>query len=376
MAPVKVARGGGLGASRSRRAFRALGVACGVLVAGAVVLMAITLSKERSSGDRTVTTSFTSSTEVAGSPGAMAGAESPTETVAGGGYDFQVPAGPGWSVGEPTTANGDALVERRINGPGGIVIRVVHTPRERARPDPDAVVSVAPFESAVPDSEVFTVSGFPTAECERTTCDDFVLNAPEFGGLAFLASDSGGPASQAARTMAGTLSVGGASPERTGYVIETSDDSPAQFGSFRDDGGSPAGRALRGAFGEPTSQTPSERGCDLQWVAIGVTAELTTYGQGVDACEAGYFLRARLHGAMWRTPTGLRVGSPVEEADAEDVCAPRGQTECAGEGPFYPDGSTLAVHDIECAAGLFPSVIATATGGRVDGFWVYTDGCE
>jgi len=60
----------------------------------------------------------------------------------------------------------------------------------------------------VTDSRKLVLANFPTDECRDRECDDFVLNDPSFGGLALLASDSGGPASKAAARIARSVSAG------------------------------------------------------------------------------------------------------------------------------------------------------------------------
>ncbi len=157
-------------------------------------------------------------------------------------------------------------------------------------------------------------------------------------------------------------------------LVRVSSATPAQIGAFSErDYQGDAGRGLRYAFGAPAHATRSRYGCRLRWPGIGLWAELTTYGQPLDSCRHGYFVRARLSGTSWHTPSGLRIGSAASRARRQAVCGP-GRLKCFRGGT--PPGYVLGVHRSDCALGLFPNVIATVGSGRVRAFWVYTHTCE
>jgi len=123
-------------------------------------------------------------------------------TVVEDGYTWARP-GAGWHVSARESASGGARVVRRLQGPDGALITIVHTPGEPAQPAASTVESEDPFTApGVTDARKLVLQNFPTDECQDRRCDDFVLNDPNFGGLAILASDSGGPASKAAARVA------------------------------------------------------------------------------------------------------------------------------------------------------------------------------
>jgi hypothetical protein len=111
--------------------------------------------------------------------------------ITGPGYELTAPRGSDWVIGPPESGNEGRLLTRLLTGPGGAVIRIVHTPGSEAEPDPATVVSREPFAAPARDAQRFTVEDFPTAECGDRLCDDFVLNDPVFGGIAILANGTG-----------------------------------------------------------------------------------------------------------------------------------------------------------------------------------------
>lgn len=118
--------------------------------------------------------------------------------IAGPGYEFNTPGGADWVVGPPETGNEGRQLTRLLTGPGGAVIRIVHTPAFEAAPNPDTVVSREPFVAPAQNAERVTLDDFPTPECRDRLCDDFVLNDPGFGGMAILANGTGGEGPAAA----------------------------------------------------------------------------------------------------------------------------------------------------------------------------------
>jgi hypothetical protein len=129
-------------------------------------------------------------------------------TVSEDGFTWARP-GSGWSVSARDSGGGGTRIVRRLNGPNGELIVMVHTPEDPAQPAASTIQSEDPFSApGVADARKLVLASFPTDECRDRECDDFVLNDPSFGGLAILASDSGGPASKAAARIARSVSAG------------------------------------------------------------------------------------------------------------------------------------------------------------------------
>lgn len=139
------------------------------------------------------------------------------------------------------------------------------------------------------------------------------------------------------------------------------------FGDFAENSGDDP-NALRRAFGEPSSVSGS---CVMRWSDVGVTAVLGTYGQEIDACDSGYFLKARLSDGRWQTTSGIHPGSSARLARRKA----KGRRCGATCGPGVR-GYVLGLHPSECATGLHPRVIAELRGRRVAALIVLTAGCE
>lgn len=123
-------------------------------------------------------------------------------TVVAHGLTFSVPR-ERWSLGSRRRANEGRQIIRELSGPAGQKVILVHTPRFRAQPDPSTIVDRRRLDLPdVVDARLLVLKGFPTDACSDRRCDDFVLNDPSFGGLAILASDSGGSASMVALRIA------------------------------------------------------------------------------------------------------------------------------------------------------------------------------
>ena len=99
---------------------------------------------------------------------------------------------------------------RELHGPEGEVVKVIHTPDFEAKPDPSKVVERRALDGTQSArASLVVLQDFPTDECGDRRCDDFVLNDPGFGGVAILASDSGGTASDVARAIATSVRSAG-----------------------------------------------------------------------------------------------------------------------------------------------------------------------
>jgi hypothetical protein len=122
-------------------------------------------------------------------------------SISGSGFAYTVPSTDGWSLS--AAPHGAALLVRRLTGPDGELIRIVHSPAVRAEPVASTVVSEEAFDApSVRDARKFVLAHFPSDRCAQRRCDDYVLNDDAFGGLAILASDSGGRASRVAGRIA------------------------------------------------------------------------------------------------------------------------------------------------------------------------------
>ncbi|HEY6891132.1 MAG TPA: hypothetical protein VI300_25230, partial [Solirubrobacter sp.] len=126
--------------------------------------------------------------------------------ISGDGFGYEIPSADGWSL---SRAQKGALTIRELSGPGGVLIRIVHSPGVRASPDASTIVSDDAFAvPSVADARKLVLKNFPSERCRARRCDDYVLNDAAFGGLAILAGDSGGPASRAAARIARSVTAG------------------------------------------------------------------------------------------------------------------------------------------------------------------------
>lgn len=125
----------------------------------------------------------------------------------GDGFSFSVPGeDSGWSLSPTRQANAGRQQIRDLEGPAGELIKLVHTSGARAQPEPSTIVRAWDFDApGVREAQRVVLENFPTDSCRDRLCDDYVLNDPGFGGLAILASDSGGPASKLAARVAASV---------------------------------------------------------------------------------------------------------------------------------------------------------------------------
>jgi hypothetical protein len=127
------------------------------------------------------------------------------ETFTYGDIDYDVPTGGGWTTGRERRDSSGKMI-RDIEGPDGELVRLTYTPNVDARPDPSTVVRTRPFrDSEADEAQIMVLRDFPTDECRNRLCDDYILNDDNHGGVAVLASDSGGPASAMARKVAASV---------------------------------------------------------------------------------------------------------------------------------------------------------------------------
>jgi hypothetical protein len=115
---------------------------------------------------------------------------------------------------------------------------------------------------------------------------------------------------------------------------------------------------------------PSTGGCTLRWRAIGLTARTTDYGQPeINPCTTGYFREAILRDRRWHTGRGVHPGSRA-------AVARRASRRKCTKATCGENGYALGLARSECAAGLFPSVIARVAHGRVTALVVRSRSCE
>lgn len=198
---------------RDRRSTAVFAVAAALLVS---IALAIGLLQRTDDGAGDEGQSVASSSTDAGARPADAGggpadadaasdesedATGATRPATGHGITYAIPAAPGWSIG-PTENVADRRYTRVLTGPQGEEIQVIETPYDVARPAPEYVER---WESIAPGLRLAVLDGFPTDACSATVCDDFVLNRSDVGGVAVLASDSGGPASSVAATLVDSI---------------------------------------------------------------------------------------------------------------------------------------------------------------------------
>jgi hypothetical protein len=155
---------------------------------------------------------------------------------------------------------------------------------------------------------------------------------------------------------------------RDAFLVPVSASSTG-FGPYGERPGTGARQQLRGVFGVPSGVArEGKTGCLLRWPAIGVTVHLTTFGQKIDACSAGYFFNARLSDKRWHTSAGIRPG-------ATESAARRASKQVCGDACAFP-GYVLGLHPSDCAASKVPSVIAEVHDGKVVALRVLTHTCE
>ena len=125
-------------------------------------------------------------------------------SVKGSGWIADLPEG--WKAGKPKSENGGRRRVTRVTGPDDEIIRLVHTPRDEAQPPEDLITGELGLESDAESARVVLLDGFPTPDCQDRICSDFLLNDPDWGGLAILAAaEPGDPAYDVAEGIAKTV---------------------------------------------------------------------------------------------------------------------------------------------------------------------------
>jgi hypothetical protein len=159
-----------------------------------------------------------------------------------------------------------------------------------------------------------------------------------------------------------------ATAARAPHLVPTSRDETG-FGPFSESPRNDA-HALRAAFGRVTSAHRHGRyNCVLRWRRLGITATVGTYGLVQKPCRNGYFFDALLTKRRWHTAKGVHPGS-------SEAAARRAALRPCGRYCGVKHGYVLGVHRSDCAAGLYPGVVAAVRRHRVTSLVVLTHGCE
>lgn len=183
IAPARVAPAPA--AEPPRRSRRGPLIVAVVVLLGAVAGMAVAVLSTRGDGDPAPRRAA-----AGGAPAVTPGAptQAPTavatQTIDGRGFTAEVPDD--WSVGGARRENGGRQIQHLLLGPGGATILLVQTPDDPAAPPEEYIARRSALSTNAPESEVLTLDGFPTPECEHRTCSDLVLNGASYGGLAIL----------------------------------------------------------------------------------------------------------------------------------------------------------------------------------------------
>lgn len=146
------------------------------------------------------------------------------------------------------------------------------------------------------------------------------------------------------------------------------------FGPFREGAGSESASKLRSVYGKPSRTARIHQyGCRMHWPRIGLVVRLTTYGLAEGPCTNGFFEGASLTDRRWHTSSGVHPGSRARLAKRHAVrnCLHSDSYKCLGA-----KGYVLGLHPSECAAGLYPTVMAQVKHGRVRTLEVFKHSCE
>jgi hypothetical protein len=137
-------------------------------------------------------------TEVAETP-------APTEAPA----DTRRISGPGWQGVAPRSfkvvRSGGGGLRVHVLTDGDTVIRIYHTPDEKANPGTFETGKRKSLKTAAEDSSLATVKNFGSEECKGRNCSDLLLNDPAWGGLAITVNATSGDRLAAAKAIAASI---------------------------------------------------------------------------------------------------------------------------------------------------------------------------
>jgi hypothetical protein len=118
-------------------------------------------------------------------------------------------SGPGWEGRAPRafeverSGGGDLRVH--VLTDGRTVIRIFHTPNEKANPGNFETGQRTPLEAQAETAELATVKNFGTPECRNRNCSDLLLNDPAWGGIAITVNATKGERLDAAKAIAASI---------------------------------------------------------------------------------------------------------------------------------------------------------------------------
>jgi predicted nucleic acid-binding Zn ribbon protein len=126
---------------------------------------------------------------------------STTRKISGPGWEGQAPR-EGWKL---TRSGGGDLRVHVLTGPDGAVIRIFHTPKEKANPGTFETGKRKSLKSNADSAELATVKNFGTSECASRSCSDLLLNDPAWGGIAITVNATNGERLQTAKDIAASI---------------------------------------------------------------------------------------------------------------------------------------------------------------------------
>jgi hypothetical protein len=122
---------------------------------------------------------------------------------------FRRITGPGWEGRAPRSfeldRSGGGDLRIHVLTDGRTVIRIFHTPNEKANPGTFETGERKPLETQAEQSELATVKNFGTPECENRNCSDLLLNDPAWGGIAITVNATQGERLEAAKEIAASI---------------------------------------------------------------------------------------------------------------------------------------------------------------------------
>lgn len=123
--------------------------------------------------------------------------------------DFRRISGPGWQGQAPRSfklvRSGGGDLRVHVLTDGDTVIRIFHTPNEKANPGTFETGKRKSLKTAAEDSSLATVKNFGTEECKGRNCSDLLLNDPAWGGIAITVNATSGDRLAAAKAIAASI---------------------------------------------------------------------------------------------------------------------------------------------------------------------------
>ena len=117
--------------------------------------------------------------------------------------------GPGWEGRAPRAfkldRSGGGDLRIHVLTDGQTVIRIFHTPNEKANPGAFETGERKPLKTQAEESELATVKNFGVPECANRNCSDLLLNDPGWGGIAITVNATQGERLDAAKEIAASI---------------------------------------------------------------------------------------------------------------------------------------------------------------------------